>query len=137
MSDSNAMTGQGTIFKRGTAPVAEINSISGPGMSRETIDVTTLDVVDGYRRFIGSLRDAGTITLNMNFTRATYLLFKADFESDDPEAYSIELPDDDDTTITFDGLVTELPLNIPTGDKMTADVTIKIAGKVNVSGESA
>jgi hypothetical protein len=137
MSESNAMTGQGTIFKRNTSPVAEIISISGPGMSRETVDVTTLDVIDGYRRFIGSLRDAGTITLNMNFTRATYLLFKEDFESDDPVDYAIELPDEEETTFTFEGLVTELPLNVPTGDKMTADVTIKIVGKVLVDGESA
>lgn len=139
---SNAVAGVGTIFNRWNSDtskwdaLAEINSISGPSMSRDTIDVTSLSSTGGYREFITGFRDAGTINLSMNFTRATYDLMKADFESDEAQSYEIILPDADVTSFEFCGLVTELPLEIPTDDKITANVTIKITGKVIVNSGS-
>ncbi len=144
--DSNALSGVGTQFRRwyenatSTAgaweSIAEINSIAGPSKSRETIDVTSLDTTGGYRQFIGSFRDAGTVTLNMNFTRDTYEQMNDDFESEDRQNYEIVLPDADNTTLEFTGLVTELPLDIPMDDKITADVTIKVSGKPTLNSGS-
>jgi len=132
---SKAVAGVGAIFHRwdGTstwAAIAEINNIGGPSMTRDTIDATSLDSVDKYREFISGFRDGGTVTLNMNFIRANYALFKTDFESDDLGNYEIILPDDDVTTLEFMGLVTELPLTIPPDEKITMDISIKISGKV-------
>lgn len=136
MAQSKAITGQGTIFKRNGSPIGEINSIDGPTKSRETIEVTRLEDVDGYRQYIAGLREPGTVTLNMNFTRENYDLLNADFESDTIQTYAIELPDEDETVFTFSGFVTELPISIPIGDKITCDVTIQISGKVNQSTAS-
>ena len=133
MAQSKAITGQGTIFKRNDVAIGEINSIDGPTKSRETIEVTRLEDVDGYRQYIAGLREPGTVTLNMNFTRENYDLLNADFESDTIQTYAIELPDEDETVFTFSGFVTELPISIPIGDKITCDVTIQISGKVNQS----
>lgn len=139
---SNAKAGVGTLFRRWSgsawANIAEINSITGPSMSRDTIDVTSLDSTGGYREFITGFRNAGTVALKMNFTRDTYDLMKADFESDTLQNYEIVLSDTENTTLEFEGLVTELPLTIPADDKMTADVTIQISGQVTVnSGASS
>lgn len=136
MAQSKAITGQGTIFKRNDVAIGEINSIDGPTKSRETIEVTRLEDVDGYRQYIAGLREPGTVTLNMNFTRENYDLLNADFESDTIQTYAIELPDEDETVFTFNGFVTELPISIPIGDKITCDVTIQISGKVNQSTAS-
>ena len=137
---SNAITGVGTVFLRwsGTAWVAlaEVNSISGPTMTRDFVDVTSLDSTGGYREFITGFRDAGTVSLTMNFTRTTYDLMKTDFESDTAVNYQIVLPDDATTSFEFSGLVTEIPLEIPTDDKITANVTIKISGEVTVNSGS-
>jgi predicted secreted protein len=137
---SNAVAGVGTLFRRwsGTAwaNIAEVNSISGPKMSRETIDVTSLDSTGGYREFIAGFRDAGTVTLNMNFTRAGYDQMKDDFESDTLQNYEIVLPDAENTSVEFEGLVTELPLTISPDDKITVDVTIKISGEPTVNSGS-
>lgn len=133
------IAGVGTVFSRKDpttqefTPIASINSIEGPSMSRDTIDTTALDTVGGYRTFITGFRNAGTVTLAMNFTAEGFILMKTDFESDVVQQYQIALPDEDQTTLTFSGLVTEMPLTIPTDDKVTVNVTIQISGPVTLS----
>ncbi len=132
---SNAISGMGTKFYRWSSDssqwseVAEINTISGPTKSRDTIEVTTLTTEGGYKKFITDMRDPGNVSLSMNFTRATYDLMNTDYESDDNQNYKIVLPDEDETTLEFEGMVMELPLNITVGDRITADVEIKVSGK--------
>lgn len=137
---SNAFAGVGTLFRRWGAGswtnIAEVNSITGPGMTRDTIDVTSLDSTGGYREFIGGFRNAGTVSLSMNMTRASYDTMKSDFESSSLQVYEIVLPDDDVTSLEFTGLVTEMPLTISPDDKVTMDVTIQISGQVTVESGS-
>lgn len=138
---SNAISGVGTSFKRANGDsssptftaVAEVNSISGPNLTRDTIDVTSLDSTGGYREFIGGFRDGGEVTLEMNFTLDGYDDLKADFDNDTMWTYQIVLPDSGNTTFEFDGLVTSLGLGIPMDDKITADVTIKVSGQLTVT----
>jgi len=137
---TNAIAGVGAIFKRGDGAssenftaIAEINQIGGPNKSRNTIDVTSLDSSGGYREFIPSFRDAGEVTLNMNFTRDGYIDLNDDFESDSSVNYQIVFPDTGATTFQFAGYVTNITSAIPTDDKVTCDVTIKITGTVTIS----
>jgi predicted secreted protein len=139
---SKAISGVGTIFRKWDpllvpankwVNIAEISNIDGPGRSRDTIDVTSLDSTGGYREFIGGFRDGGTVALSMNFTRATYEIMGDDFDSDTVVNYEIILPDIEHTTIEFQGTVTELGLGIPMDDKISSDVTIKVSGRVVVN----
>jgi len=137
-----AIAGVGAKFKRWNSNtslwdvIAEINSITGPGMSRSTIDTTSLDTAGGYRTFLAGFRNPGTVVLGMNFTRDTYEQMKTDFESDSLQNYKIDLPDDDNTVLEFEGLITELPLTVPADDKITADVTIQVSGQVTLESGS-
>ena len=99
-------------------------------MTRSVIDTTTLDATGGYSTFIAGLRNPGTVSLGMNFTRETYEIMKGDFEIDTPVQYEILLPDAESTSLTFWGLVTELPLTVPANDKVTVNGTIKVSGQV-------
>ncbi len=130
---SNAFSGVGTVFKRNSVAVAEVNSISGPNITRGTIDVTSLDSTGGYREFIGGFRDGGEVTLNMNFTLDSYDDFKVDIEASTLKTYSIELPDTNTTTFSFSALVTSLGMAVPMDDKVTSDVTLKISGQVTLA----
>lgn len=136
-----AFTGVGTVFKRWNTNtsawdrIAEVNSIAGPTMTRDTIDTTSLDTTGGYRTFIAGFRNAGTLTINMNFTRAAFELMKADFESDVVQNYEIELPDVDNTSLEFEGLVVECPLEIPEG-KVAMTTKIQITGPVTLDSGS-
>ena len=133
---SNAVSGVGTRFRRWNKTtsrwhdIAEVNSITGPGKTRATINVTSLNSTGGYEEFIAGFRNAGTVKLGMNFTRANYDLLNGDFESDVLQNYEIVLSDPDQTALEFEGLITELPLAISPTDKITCDVTIQISGKV-------
>lgn len=141
-----AISGKGTEFRRWNSTsgaweaIAGVLTITGPGMSRDTIDTTALDTAGGYRTFMGGFRNPGTYTFTMLFDRTYYDLMKADFESDDLQNYEVVLPDDDNTSFEFEGLITELPLSIPPDDKVTADITIQVSGEVTIesgSGPSA
>jgi predicted secreted protein len=137
-----AFSGVGTTFRRwgGTtwADIAEVNSISGPTMSRDTIDVTTLDSTGGYREFIAGFRDPGTVQLTMNFTATTYAIMKGDFDVETEQNYEILFPAaGDNYSFEFAGMVTELPVEITADDKVTSTVTIKISGAVTANSGAA
>ena len=134
---SNAISGMGVKFWRlGDATwwvsIAEISAIDGPTKTRETIEVTALDSTGGYREYIPSLREGGTISLTMNYSRTTYDIMNADFESNTVQNYLISIPDSSNTHMEFAGLVTEIPFSASVGDKITANCTIKVTGKVYV-----
>jgi len=137
-----AIAGVGAKFRRWNIltgvwdSIAQINSITGPGMTRETIDTTSLDTTGGYRTFIGGFRDGGQVSLAMNFTRTAWEQMKDDYESDVEQNYEIILPDTENTTVEFSGIVLECPLSIPPDDKVTSDVTIKVSGAVVVNSGS-
>ena len=124
---SGGMAGVGTDFLRW----------GGAALTRDTIDMTSLDSTDKYREFIAGFRNAGTVGLAMIFTRVMYETMKDDYESDTLQNYSIVLPDAETTSLEFEGLVTELPLTVPAEDKITIDVTIQISGAVTVNSGSA
>lgn len=133
---TQAFAGVGTRFLRKNPisniyePIAEVNDISGPERSRQVIDATSLDSEGGYREVITGFRDGGNVTLTMNFTSESFEKFDEDFNEDSPVSYRIELPDAAESMIDFDGLVTDTPLSIPTDDKVTVRITLKVSGPV-------
>ena len=137
---SKAISGVGTQFRRWNAltakwvNISEITNITGPDKSRNTINVTSLDSLDGYMEFIAGMRDGGSVSLSMNYTKGGYELMNGDFESDVLQHYEILLPDDN--SLEFQGLVTTAPLTIPYDDKISMDIEIKVSGKVHVNSGS-
>lgn len=127
---SSAIAGVGATFLRNAVLLTEVNTITGPNRSRDTIDVTTLDSVGGYREFIGGFRDGGEVTLDMNWTRAGFDLLNIDFEASVSQSYSIVMPDTGATDFSFQGWVTNISKTIPADEKITMTVTIKIDGQI-------
>lgn len=124
-------TGIGTTLKIDGSTVANVKSINGPNMSKDTIESTALDTLGGYKTFITGLKDPGTLTFTLMFDKTGYLALKTAFESNTASSIEITLPDG--TKFTFSGFVTGLPLTISAEDIVTCDVTIQISGMVNVS----
>ena len=137
---TNAVSSVGALLKKWSgsawASVGEVTTISGPSMSRETIDVTSLGSTGGYREFIPGFRSPGTLTFTMNFNRTDYAAMKADFEDDSAQDYELILPDTDKTSLEFQALVTELPLNLDSGSQITCNVSFQITGQITVNSGS-
>jgi predicted secreted protein len=146
---SNAFSGVGTTLKQLNSSsvlstIAEVKSISGPDLSKEVIDVTSLDSTGGYREFIASFRDGGNVSLNVNFTRAGFDALKTVFDADNEEGlaqYTIEFQDGQgtagaNTQIIFNAYVVEMPVSITFDDAVMFDVTLKVTGQVTVQDAS-
>ena len=137
---SNAFSGVGTSFKVGDgasneqfSAIAEINNISGPNITRDLIDVTSLDSTGGYKEFIAGFRDGGNIDLDMNFTRDGYDDLKAAIDSDEVKNYQVVLGDTTATTFDFAAFCISLSLSTPPTDKVTAKASFKITGTVTLT----
>lgn len=129
--DPNSQSSQGDWEK-----IAEVNSITPPDKSRDTIDVTDLSS-GNYKEFIGSIRDAGSVSISMNFTREEYEKLDTDFNQDTPKNYEILIADDQNTSIEIEALVTELPIgDLTVEDKITCDVSFKVTGAPTMNSGS-
>jgi|APSaa5957512535_1039671.scaffolds.fasta_scaffold05366_6 predicted secreted protein len=140
MTTSSAIAGIGAEIQRGDSTssetftaLAEVSNISGPNISRDTIDVTTLGSTSGYREFIGGFRDGGEVVLDMNWTLAGFNLLKIDFDANTTRNYRILMPNTAASTFTFACVVTNITKNIPTDDKITMTATLKIDGAITLA----
>ena len=70
----SGLSAYGTIFTLGstgtTGIIGNLTNISGPGITADTIDVTSHDSTGGYRQFIAGLIDGGEISLEGNLVTA-------------------------------------------------------------------
>ncbi len=118
----------GTVLTVGSA-IAELTNIGGPGLSAETIDVTSHDSTDAWREFVGGLKDGGEITVDGNFTTAaaanTLIILLGVLTS----GATIVFPTTPATTWTFDCIVTGYETTAPMEDKLSFTATLKVSGK--------
>lgn len=108
--------------------IANVTNVSGPEIERETYDVTAHDSVDGWREFIGGLKDGGEVTLEINYDPRKHDPFVADFGDTVPRDYKL----------TFPGTLGEWALKLvltgfkseaPVDDKFTGEMKFKVSGK--------
>lgn len=136
----------GTIlaFGDGATPevfhkLANVKDISGPKMSRETIDVTTHDSPDGYKEFLASLRDGGEITFDLEFDPADASQDATDgllslWHKDVPTNWKLITMIPATTGrygFSFSALVTGVEFAHPVSSSHTVSVTLKVAGAVS------
>lgn len=84
--------------------IVDIKTLGEFGVESDEIDVTTLDSPDGYREFIGSLKDAGEISFEgFVKTAGNMAALFALAESQAVEEWTIEYPDG--AKAAFDGWI--------------------------------
>lgn len=131
---TEAAIGHGITFKINNesavlTAIGEITSVTPPGISRDAIDATHSASPDGYREFIGGLKDGGEATAELNFVPGStgHALLLAQFGADIPSVCEIEFPDG--STFDFSAWLSNYEPETPVEDKMTATVTFKVTGK--------
>jgi len=120
----------GTKIQIGNDAIAGLTSIGGLELTADTIDVTTLDSTDGYRKFIGGFKDGGEVSISGFFeptdTNGQNAFFTA-FGAGTATAFSIIFPQG--ASWSFDGVVTGFTTSSELEDIISFEGTIKVSGK--------
>jgi hypothetical protein len=138
MAASSAKSGYGTLFKRAGTAIAEVMTVSGPNLSRDTIEVTHLTSDNGFKEFISGMADGGecTVTLNWIPGNSGHALLVSDLCAG-PDAtavaYSVDWRGLGTNIWAFNGHITGFS---PSGDKtkqLDATAAFKVTGKPTIS----
>lgn len=142
MAASGALAGYGAKFSiKGAGStytaVAEVVSITPPGLTRETIDVTHLNSDDQTKEFIGSLIEAGEATITINYVpSASDVLLTAFTTNGGAGEFRITYPKND-FNMDFKGIITGYEQgDIVVDDKLSATLTIKCSGRPTITAVS-
>lgn len=153
MADSDARTGYGALLGKsdGASPpnyisLLGVKSMSGPSISRDVHDVTSMTSGSGWREFIGGLNDGGEVSFEANWlprdpTQSQELDtggvggFMAEFDKDSCESRGTwrilvpACPGEEEVSLIFEGIVTGQNIEIPLDDVMSFQGTIKVSGR--------
>jgi len=130
--NTTAQKSNGTVFSQGAVVVGLLNKIKPPEKSADTIDVTTIDVVDGYKKFIAGFKDGGEVTVGgyFAFSDVGQLALDTAYEAGTEDTYTIKFPTSIGATYTFSGIVTKYAVGEANpDDALGFEATIKVAGK--------
>lgn len=139
---TNSFIGHGVAFEKSNessplvwTPVAEVQSVSGPSIARDTPDATHATSTERWRDFIAGLKDGGEVTVGMNFLPADTTQKDAsggllnDFSDNDSHSYRVSWPDSPAVVWSFTAFITAFEPDLSIDDVVTASVTFKITGK--------
>ena len=118
-------------------PIANGTNVSGPGIEREEIETTVHKRADqkdaGWRTFLGGLKDAGEVSIDVNYHPSKHDDLLTDFEDSEPREYRLVFPDKDETAWEFKAFLTGFEPEFPFDDKAEASLTFKVSGKPNLT----
>lgn len=126
--------GDGATTEAFTA-VAEVHNISGPSISRDSIETTHHGSTAGFREYLPGLRDGGEVTIDLNWDHGSGANHSALYNDIDTGTangnYQVEFPDA--TVFEFSGHVTAFDVTAPIDDRLTASVTFKVSGQPSLT----
>ena len=125
---STGIHGHGTTLTIGGTAVGNIMSISGPNITRDSIDISTMDSTSKMREFIPGMIDNGEVSVDLNFDGTTISALLAAQLTATAQAIVITMSDTDTATWTGTGFITSLGHAIPFDDKVTQSVGLKFTG---------
>ena len=115
-----------TIVFSTSAFLAEILDITGPGLTRESVDVTHQGTVDARIHAPVDLFDGGEMSFDVHFNPDTDPPIDQDVET-----VTITWPST--AKWEFDGFMTAYEPSAPLEDKMVGSITIKVSGDITIT----
>ncbi|MFH9957310.1 phage tail tube protein [Streptomyces roseolus] len=130
----------GTQLKRGDGAgpevftaIAQATSISGPNLSRTTIDVTAHDSPNRHMEFVGGLINPGEVTLDINYDPDVHDVLVADLEDEEPRNYQLTFAPPITATWAFAAVMTGFQQTAPHDGKYTGSLTFQVSGKPTIT----
>lgn len=115
----------------GTLELAQLRGISGPGVSGNDVDTTTLDSSSNYRTFVGGLLDPGEVTFQLIYdsTSITHARLAYYMGQKLQKTYTVYHGSSGGDSDAFLAHVKGMSREIPLDDVISCDVTMKVSGK--------
>ena len=113
-------------------PVADVTEVSILDVSVETIETTTHGSPNGWRTFVGGVKDGGELKMSVNYDPALHASIYATIGSDTLK-HKIVIPDAGLADVVFTGIVTGFSAGAPYDDKLSAEITIKVSGELVIT----
>jgi predicted secreted protein len=121
-----------TTLTIGGVAVAKLTNVSGPALSRETID-TSNHGTTAYMSYVSGLSDPGEVSIEGMFDNtAGQAALVAHFELQTTPTFVITYTGL--ATFTFSGFLTALSVNAPYDGALTFSATIKVTGEPVLAG---
>jgi predicted secreted protein len=112
--------------------VADVTNIGILDVKVDTIETSTHDSAEQWREFIGGMKDAGELKMEVNYDPAAHgVIFDA--IGGDPRNHKITLVDAGAAVVTFAAVITGFQAGAPYDDKMSGSVTLKVSGKPTIT----
>ena len=136
---TQATAAVGTEFRLGSTAsppvytaVAEILSISGPEVSVEEIEVTSLGSTGGYKEYVSGLKDGGTVSLEANWIKSntSQTTMRDLVDSGATSSYQVAFSDSPQTTATFNAKVTSFGMSADPGSQLKCTFGLRITGEI-------
>ena len=124
-----AVTANGTTVSVGGTAIGNLLSVSPTSLSVATIDSTSMG--DSWRTFIGGLKDGGECSFEISYdpSLASHTSLEGYIDGDN---YVILITWSDETTCTFNAIITSFSPSAAIDDKLTCSVGLKITGAVTL-----
>ena len=121
----------GAVFVLGSTTVSEMTEIDGPGLSRDSIDMSSHDTSDGYMEFKPQkLNDPGELSIRGNFDESNASEIKSLVETTTVLTGTLDYPTSPSTTrFTSSMFVTNYEPSAPYDGKIEYSMTVKLTGK--------
>ena len=121
--------GFGTELTMNATAVGQIFDISGPNVSSDDIDVSSMDQSDNYKTFLRGMADGGEVTFSLfaDPADAQQVSLAAALDSGTTQAFALNFPT---TTINigFSAYVNGMSSSYPIDGAIARDVALKVSG---------
>lgn len=132
---TSAISAFGAKVNWNSHDIAEVISISGPGESVDSLDVTSHDSTDEFKEFIAGLRDGGEVSFEANFKSTDtdgQIALHTDMQAGTARTCQITLPDSLGN-ISGTAICTRWEMSFPVDGPARISCTIKYSGKPTLS----
>jgi predicted secreted protein len=123
-----------TLKTAGTTDIVNVQSISGPGLTLDTEDVTTHDSTGAWEEVVGTILRSGEVSFDIVYDPAAATHKNAaggllyNLASRASVHYHLTFPSTVPAIWAFDALVTGFEPSAPHDGALTASVTMKLTG---------
>ena len=115
----------------GVTSIGQVRSVSGPGVSANDVDTTTMDSSSNYRTFTCGLLDPGEVTFEVvydpaNVSHKRLAEYMGNLAS---KTFTVYHGSTDGDADAFSAYVKGMSREIPLDDVISCDFTLKVSGK--------